>query len=80
MRRQTTYTFQASFVVIVVSLVTSHVLLLVTELKLCWLGLLPGWVTFCEISVVGIFSGRLFSIYSCTSRHQCDAGIAKQCS
>ena len=62
MRRQTTYTFQASFVVIVVSLVTSHVLLPVTEVKLCWLGSLPGWVTFCEISVVGFFSGRLFSI------------------
>ena len=58
----------------------SRVLLLVNKVKPCWPGLLLGWVTFYEISVVGFFSGRLFSFYSCTLRHQCDAGITKPCS
>ena len=35
----------------------SHMLLLVTEVKPCWQGLLRilGWVTFCEIGVLGFF-------------------------
>ena len=53
--------------------------LLVTEVKPCWPRLLLGWVT-CEISVVSVFSSRLFRFYSRTLSHRCDAGIAKQCS
>ena len=60
-------------------MVISHVPLLVTEVNPCWRRLLLGWVTFCEISVVSSFSTRLFRFYSRTLRHQCDAGIAKQC-
>ena len=38
----------------------SHVLLLVTEVKPYWPGLLLGWVTFSETSDVGFFPDRLF--------------------
>ena len=34
----------------------NHVLLLVTEVKPCWQKVPLGWVTFCEIGVVGFFS------------------------
>ena len=61
-------------------MVISHVPLLITEGEPCWPRLLLGRVTFCEISVFRFFSSRLFRFYSRTLRHQCDAGIAKQCS
>ena len=59
-------------------MVISHVLLLITDFKLFWQGLLLGWVTFREIGVVCFFVVVFFRFYSCTLRLQCDAEIAKQ--